>query len=187
MFTQHNHVPNWNRATQFDHGECRNDCQDSQIGDTKGLEILGNLLTQVQRFDWSSHLFGGPSRTGRRRLEQGNGTKPEESAGSNLFHCFDGNVCEGVSWKGVSWKGMRIVSNNGIWEDMPIETTLSHKMLHTVPQTYLFHSLALGTLGRGNILLNGCLLLEDGRCQRLGVGYRNSRRGNTRSSKAGDP
>ena len=87
------HVPNWNRATQFDHGERRNDCQASQIGNPKGFEILGNLLTQVQRFDWSRRLFGGPGRAGRRRLEQGNSTKAQESAGSNLFHHFDECVC----------------------------------------------------------------------------------------------
>jgi hypothetical protein len=72
-------------TTQFDHGECGNDGQNTQIGDSKRLKVLGNLLTQVQRFNGGGSFFGSPGRASRRRLEQGNGTQSQNSTRDDLL------------------------------------------------------------------------------------------------------
>lgn len=71
-----NNVPDRNSTTQLHDRKCRNESQDAQIGDAKGLKEFGHLLPRVQMLrSLDDGLFGRPSWTRRgSSLKQGNGT-----------------------------------------------------------------------------------------------------------------
>jgi hypothetical protein len=72
--TQPSHLPNRHGTAEFHDRQGRNDGQDTEIRDTKGLEELGNLLARVQGFH-SHGLFGSPGGARRGSLEESHGTE----------------------------------------------------------------------------------------------------------------